>query len=316
MRQSDFVQGIRQNIWAQESDYGGDGVATMLSANELKMLSWLGQNFDFGPDDFISDLGTFLGGSTRALASGVALRPDRAANAGRVQSYDMFKVPDDGYSRGMIGVERPVGSSVIDIFEANISGYDDIVQYHAGDVREAPVPKRDLAIAFVDIAKSQDLNEFIVQNFFDLLVPGKSIVIQQDHNDHSCPWVAVTMEYLHDKFEYLTDENSSRIFLNTEKVPATAAAEIAALSLDDQIDLLDAAVARSKNPASGYLVLVSKAWLIHKKSGLEPALAFLEQVKDRQPWGGDPYVDIVAGALRYVSQIGGMEVYLDGYFRE
>jgi hypothetical protein len=316
MNDLSIAESIRCNIWVHNQHYDSCGVATMLSQNELKMLSWLGQNFNFELDDFVADLGSFLGGSTRALANGVAHRPRRAQNAERIQSYDMFKVPDDDYSRGMIGMDRPLGSSVVDIFQTNISGYEDIVQYHAGDVRAAPVPQRALAIAFIDIAKSQDLNEYVVQKFFDLLVPGKSIVIQQDHNDHSCPWIAVTMEYLKDNFEYLTDESSSRVFLNTSKVPGAAAAEIAALTLDDQCILVEAAAAGSKNPVSGYLVLVSKAWLIHKSSGLEPALAFLAEIKDRQPWGGDPYVDIVAGALRYVSEIGGMEVYLAGYFRE
>ena len=287
----------------------------MLSPNELKMLSWLGENFDFGPDGFIADLGAFLGGSTRGFASGVASRPDRAANAQRIHSYDMFKVPDDDYSRGMIGMERPLGSSVVDLYLRHIQGYEDVVCYHAGDVRDSPVPAKSLDIAFVDIAKSRGLNSFVIDQFFSRLEPGRSILIQQDHNDHSCPWIAVSTEYLRDCFEYLTDEGSSRIFLNTHQIQPNAAKEIEALSLDDQCDLLDAAVARSKHENSAYQVLVSKAWLINDKSGPEDAVKFLSEIRSRQPWDGDFYADLVATAINYVADIGGMQVYLDRYFR-
>ena len=45
-------------------------------------------------------------------------------------------------------------------------------------------------------------------------------------------------------------------------------------------------------------------------------MSFLETLRDRQPWFGEPYVDQVAQALSYVALAGGMNAYVDGYFAE
>ena len=47
---------------------------------------------------------------------------------------------------------------------------------------------------FVDIAKTWALNDVVIEQFFPRLIPGRSVVVQQDYAFAFRPWVAITME--------------------------------------------------------------------------------------------------------------------------
>jgi predicted O-methyltransferase YrrM len=174
-------------------------VKTMLSAQELELLYTLARDQYTGRGEIV-DGGAFLGGSTLALACG--LRDNRTVSdkSRRIHSYDLF-ISDsfvrqfiDGYPEGVS--TRPYYDSVI----ANVASHVDV---HEGDIATFPWPKgKPIEILFIDVAKSWDTNDFLLQQFFPRLMPGAS-VIQQDYHWPHTPWISITMELLKDHATYL-----------------------------------------------------------------------------------------------------------------
>ena len=55
----------------------------------------------------------------------------------------------------------------------------------------------------VDIVKSHQINDMVLAQFFPCLIPGWSVVIQQDNHWGYAPWIHITMELFADYFEIL-----------------------------------------------------------------------------------------------------------------
>jgi predicted O-methyltransferase YrrM len=173
---------------------------TMLSAQELELLYGLARNEYTGRGEIV-DGGAFLGGSTLALAHGLRDNPRGIEKGSRIHSYDLFVsdrfVPQfiDGY---------PEGSSTRPYYDGVISSLAEHVMVHEGDVKLMPWPaEREIEILFIDVAKSWDINDFLLAHFFPRLIPGRSVVIQQDYHWPYTPWLSVTMELLKDHVTYL-----------------------------------------------------------------------------------------------------------------
>lgn len=284
-------------------------VTTMLSDSELRMLHWLARNMPRPPGACIVDAGCFLGGSTVALASGGR----SGGHPTPIHSYDMFLAPNDAYSQRLIG-NRSVGASVFDLYEANVAPWRDLVTPHVGDFMTAPPPDEAIALLFVDLTKTWELNDRMVQQYFPKLIPGASIVIQQDHNDHSCPWANITMEYYSSSFEYLGDDSSSRIFLCTAPVEVDPRPLLDSLPLSEMLALLRRAADRSRHPVPAYMCLVTGAWVVFEFEGAEAAIAYLDALPP-QPWeASEPYVDQLRRAFRKLGDAAGLRRYSKKYF--
>ncbi len=303
---------VRRNIWSIESAYEGSTAPTMLSLGELKMLEWLARSIDLSDGSMIVDAGSFLGGSTCALAAGLKQNGTAANKAGLIHAYDMFLVPNDHYSRGLIG-DRVVGTSVLDIFERHLGADRPLVTPHVGDFKTAEPLAAAIALLFLDICKAWPLNQVAVSRFFPDMIPGKTIVIQQDHNDHSCAWVNVTMEFFAEYFDYLTDDGGSRVYLYTKRIPDhLLATDLRSLPVDEKIRLATAAAKRSRHPSTEWLCMVSVAWMIAERDASE-AVAYLRALPP-QPWESEqPYVEMVAQAVEYQDRRG-HDNYIKDYF--
>jgi hypothetical protein len=300
---------IERNVWSSIDLKTVGRVTTMLSDSELKMLHWLARELPVGADACIVDAGCFLGGSTAALASGLSLKPGSAI----IHSYDIFLAPNDRYSQGLIG-GRPPGTSVFDLYEANIRPFRDMIVPHIGDFTTAPLPQEKIGILFVDVAKSWELNERVIRGYFPKLIPGRSIVVQQDHNDHSCPWVNITMEHYSRYFEFLSDDSGSRLFLCTGQVAPDANPLRESLSMHAMLDLLRAAAGRSRHPIPAYMTLITGAWIVFEFDGVEAASAYLEGLPP-QPWSSaEPYINGVRDGMNHLGDASGLRRYSDQYF--
>lgn len=308
-----IVEAIRSYAWATQSNYTGAGVPTMLSGTELTMLEWLARTLPLEGRSIV-DAGAFLGGSTAALASGL-VRNEQASGA-RIHSYDMFVVPNDQYSRHVIGKGRPVGSSVLDLFEANLGQNRNLVDVHTGDFLTAEPPDGEIGLLFVDIAKTYELNERIVQSYFKRLVPEISIVIQQDHNDHSCPWVNMTMEYYSDYFDFLVDDSASRLFLYSRPIPPEKLnVDFRKIAVPERFRLVLASAARAQHPVPWFQCVCSAAWIIYEDLGADAALRYLEKIDADQPWqSSESYAKMVASSITWMSKIGGHDRFAEKYF--
>ena len=173
---------------------------TMLSAQELELLYTLARDRYTGRGEII-DGGAFLGGSTLALAAGLRDNPAVADRRGRVHSYDMF-VADHFVSQFIDGY--PEGTSTRPYYDGVIADVASHVSVHEGDIATFPWPAdRPIEILFIDVAKSWETNDVLVQQFFSRLIPGLSTVIQQDYHWPHTPWISITMELLAGHCTYL-----------------------------------------------------------------------------------------------------------------
>lgn len=287
-----FLQRCSQYAWHTEviKTEPVGAAPTMLSHGEQLMLHWLAR--EITERGCIVDAGCFLGGSTLALATGLARRP--MGSSKMIHSYDIFTVPQNHYYRELIGRGRKSGDTSLDLFLSNTTDYRKNLFIHAGDLMEASAPPEEISILFVDVAKSRDLNSKLLREFFPKLIPGSSIVIQQDHNDHSCPWVNASMACLADYFTVMADEGSSRVYLNTQRVPEDMLVRAGSLDPAEEIETISAVLAYEQHPFARFFSAVTAAWSVFEIDGLEAGLSYLSQIEIEQPWtSGEPYVEFV-----------------------
>jgi hypothetical protein len=87
-----------------------------------------------------------------------------------------------------------------------------------------------------------------VEHFFPSLIPGKSIVIQQDQAHFVEYWVSITMEYYADHFEYIdTIYSSSAYYLCKSRIsPEEARFDLQSLPFEEKERLMLAAIRKAK----------------------------------------------------------------------
>jgi len=233
-------------------------VPTMLMPDELRLLRHLTEDYYSG-EGAIVDAGSFLGGSTSALAYG--LRRNARVLQKKIHSYDRFEVED--WTRGSYFPQStPAGTSFREQFDRNIATYADLVEVHAGDIRNHPWSDGPIEILFIDVAKHWVVCDWITWQFFPHLIPGRSIVVQQDYlYHHWVAWLHITMEFYSDYFEYVCDTGTNSVaFLNTKEIPANVLRErtVASLTIAEKTELMDRAANRFEGPKRD-LLLAAKA---------------------------------------------------------
>lgn len=239
-------------------------VPTMLVPDELRLLNYLAQDVYSGAGAIV-DAGSFLGGSTVALAEG--LRRNRCwkeAGGKPIHSYDRFEVED--WTRGVFFPDTvAAGTSFREQFERNIAPYAHLIEVHAGDVVQQEwiggpggTTGGPIEILFIDIAKHWTVCDWVTWQFFPHLIPGRSFVVQQDYlYHHWVGWLHVTMELYGEYFEYVCDtEVNSVVFLNTKAIPPSVLRRhsVASLTVDERCALMDRAAARFEGPKRELLV--------------------------------------------------------------
>jgi hypothetical protein len=248
-------------------------VLTMLSLEERRLLYWLTATRYEGAGAIV-DGGCFVGGSTVALAEGLRA----AGRCEKVDVYDLFEVEAymvDFYFKGM-GL-RP-GESFRGLFDRNLEGLHDLLTVHAGDLTATRWRGEPIEVLFIDFAKAWTLNDFIVAEFFPSLIPGRSIVVQQDFVYAGCPWVILTMEQLSDYFEPVGfAEYCSVVYVCTRQVPDDID-PISALDLRERMRLIDRAIRRFRGYPRDVLEC-AKATLLVEHGDREQADAILDRVE-------------------------------------
>ena len=223
-------------------------VPTMLMPDELRLLHYLTDECYTG-EGAIVDAGCFLGGSTLALADGLRrnLRRRGRDEEKLIHSYDRFEI-EEWTLGSYFPRSAQAGDSFRPLFDSNIAPYADLVEVHAGDVCSHPWRGGPVEILFIDVAKHWTVCDWVTWQFFPHLIPGKSVVIQQDYlYHHWVAWLHVTMEFYADYFEYVCDTGvNSVVFLNTKRIPEGVLRErtVESLTTAEKIELMDRAAAR------------------------------------------------------------------------
>lgn len=240
---------LRRRTWvARPVPAASAGAVTMLIPDELRLLEFLTERYFEGRGAII-DAGCFLGGSTLALASGLRtwLAKRDQAETPLIQCYDLFEVED--WTRGIyFDAAVPAGATTRARFDAAIASHAPLVTVHEGDIMATKWSGGPIEILFIDVAKHWTVCDFVTANFFPHLIPGHSVVVQQDYlYHHWTGWLHVTMEYYADEFEMLCDTGDNSVAFRLRKAFAPGRIRpnlVASLSLEEKAELMDRAAAR------------------------------------------------------------------------
>lgn len=207
--------------WNTDPLRGDLGAETMLSDDEVNYLRWLGKSVYTGAGRVV-ELGSFLGGSTLALCSGLAENP---AWTTPLLAYDRFIMFNDQENR-YTHIAQP-GESFFPVFQNNVRRYAGRITARpmslpdplpGVDRTDAVYPEREpIEILFIDAAKSWPVHLTILEVFGPHLIPDTSIVIQQDFKWATVFYLPLHMYQLRDCFEPVHDVNtaSTTAFLYT-----------------------------------------------------------------------------------------------------
>jgi SAM-dependent methyltransferase len=224
------------------------GVQTMLMDDELRLLNYLADEYYTG-EGAIVDAGCFLGGSTLALADGLRRNLTRrgAGEEKLIHSYDRFEI--EGWTiDSYFPQSAQAGESFRPLFDSNIAPYSGLIEVHPGDILSHTWAGGPIEILFIDVAKHWTVCDWVTWQFFPRLIPGKSVVVQQDYlYHHWVAWIHVTMEFYSDYFEYVCDTGSNSVaFLNTGRIPEDVLREktVESLTTAEKIELMDRAASR------------------------------------------------------------------------
>lgn len=220
---SEIFERIRQRPWNSRFFTLPDWhrrYPTMLTREEMRMLAWLAQNLPVAGD--IADLGCFLGGSSVSLAWGVSRAPVRR----RVFSYDRFTI--DEKLKFQFLYQRGHGfyadSDTLPLFGKLTRGFAETITPIQGDIRAQAWSDGPIALLFIDLSKTTEINDHILSHFFTALEPG-SIVVQQDFLYFCNPWLYPTMQRLEGAIEMLAHAEDHSVVFGVRRRPTPAELE-------------------------------------------------------------------------------------------
>jgi hypothetical protein len=174
-------------------------VKSMLTMDELAVLYALARHH-FG-EGKIADLGPLLGIGTHVMARGVAQNSGVRHKDRCIYAYDLFL--EEHMMHFLPDSDRAGTGSVFWRFLQLNHEFLETVVPVPGDFLKMRWTGDPIEILFIDLAKTWDLNRHVLREFFPCLIPGHSIVLQQDYVHVGEPWVALTMELLDEYFERL-----------------------------------------------------------------------------------------------------------------
>jgi hypothetical protein len=248
-------------------------VMTMLSHEERQLLYWLTCAY-FRGEGAIVDGGCFVGGSTVAFGEGLRA----AGRHATIDVYDMFEVEPYMTEWYFKDADLQAGGSFRPMFEDNTRHLADLLHVHEGDLSTIGWRGDPIEILFVDFSKTWGLNDFIVENFFPSLIPGRSVVVQQDCVYAGCPWVILTMEQLEEYFQPVAfAEYNTVVYLCTKAVPR-GLPPISELGFDRRMELCDQSIARYHGYPRDVLEC-AKATLMLEHGERAAATAILDRIE-------------------------------------
>ena len=124
-----------------------------------------------------------------------------------------------------------------------------------GDLSRMNWGANPIEILMIDASKAWFLNRWIVGKMFPRLIPGISVVIQQDYCHFVEYWCALTMEYYADFFMPLDFVyGASGVFLNVKSITELQAAfDIETLPHAEKQRLMESAIAKAPPSAAEVL---------------------------------------------------------------
>jgi hypothetical protein len=237
-------------------------VPTMLSPQEQALLYVLARDYARG-DGAIVDAGCFLGGSSAALLAGLRDRPEPWTGP-PVHSYDRFVVEEYTLERYFAGEPVRPGDSFRPYYDGNVAGYGAPHVVHAGDLVREGWDGGPIEVLFLDVLKSWELNDAVLERFFAHVIPGRTVLIHQDYAWGQVPWLHITVELMWDALRPVDElPHATHAYLIERPLdPALLRGDLRdTLGEERKLALIDAAIARNEGQARA-MVALSKAALL------------------------------------------------------
>lgn len=235
------IDTLRQKDWGSLPQLGNPAaeVRKMIRPTEANLLYTLAK-ICYKGDGEIVDLGAFLGGSTLAFSKGLKENVAVKNKFRRIHSFDRF-IADSDYMLSYLKNTHNGENNFLEEFKNYLAGYEDYYNVYPGDINKIQWLKYPIELLFVDIAKTQAINNHLIPNFFSCLIPGNSVLVQQDFVHLHCPWVHTTMSYLWEYFELIDVVVPSLVFFNKKEIPPEKLARLAAdnFTWKDKIQLFE-----------------------------------------------------------------------------
>ncbi|WP_191287656.1 class I SAM-dependent methyltransferase [Aliiroseovarius zhejiangensis] len=227
---SDFKAAPWRDIDRVEMEHAMS-VPTMLSKREQKLYYWLTSHWtqDIGA---VVDLGCFVGGSTARLADG-------HVDAGKrhwIHAYDRFKADDRTKAQELYrkGIPPFDGTDIYWLARDLLEPWEDRVTLHRGDILTKTWDGSPIELLVMDAAKSTETTDGIAERFFPYLIPGQSLVVQQDYFHWRLPWIPVQMHLMQDWFRPVAFcPDDTVIFQNIRQIDEAALTAGKVSRLDD-----------------------------------------------------------------------------------
>ncbi len=240
----------------------------------------------FSGAGIIVDLGCWLGATTYSFAKGLA-ENIRARQNRIVHAFDLFVWKE--WMRSVADtIQMPIRYQPEESFfhdvEKILAPYQDTIQLHQGDLLHYQPLQEPIEMLFIDAMKSWPLAEKIVTAFFPRLIPGTSVVVQQDFVYHS--WVGATnhllMWRLRDYFEpiHFVPGSASLAFVCKKQIHPADLADISveSFSLEEIGQAYDYALASVPEERGRLLIEAAKLSFLLERKYYQAALANAERL--------------------------------------
>jgi hypothetical protein len=256
-------------------------IPAMITPEERRLLHWLGRDYYSGAGRIL-DAGCYLGGSTTALASGLAARPERPTDR-PIATYDLFVLDFSMLIDLPADTDLDEGESFRGVFDDNVEPYADLVEVRAGNVLDIGWSGEPIEVAFLDLLKTWPVDDYVTREFFGHFIPGRTILVQQDFVHEFAPWIHVTMGMLAPYFELLDAFDwCSATYLLQEPIPRDVLETRTRKDLTSKqiIEYMDRAIAPMSGDARGTLE-IAKAVLLLLVEGPDAMTRQLDLVDER-----------------------------------
>lgn len=206
-------------------------VPTMLAREEQRLYYWLTSVWS-GDHGEVVELGSYVGGSTARLAAGL-FDTEKLA---RVFAYDHFRT-DENTKQNVLykhGIPEFDGDDILPLAQKLLKPWNDRIVYRRGPIESKTWKGGPIEILAMDASKSVHTMDRMSEIFFPHLIPGRSLVVQQDYYHWRQPWVPAQMRRMANWFTPIAFcPNDTVIFLNTRKVTPAALEQGRIEGLDD-----------------------------------------------------------------------------------
>jgi hypothetical protein len=218
-------------------------VKGMLRDGERRLLYSLAKH-DFSGKGSIVDAGAYTGASACCFGAGLADRARALRPRVYIHSYDLFRA-DEPYVLDALNKDfgpTAIGSSFMEHFFNQTERYKALIEIHPGSFLDQRWHSGKIELLFLDVCRSAALNAHALLEFVPHLVPGKSLLIQQDFFHEFHPYIHWSMQYL--KKYFLTEVpkvDATRVYRMQRRVPRAALQKIAndEFSTTEKLSLLD-----------------------------------------------------------------------------